>query len=111
MYEYEPKIYQLPGALVEVHQPSEDKHYYAKVELDGNYPGKGKIAHNKGRKESLHWLEGRAELKVNNVTYVLEAGSRIVMRDGDRYTLEGKGKAVVFVKDQPKGTTLIEELE
>ncbi len=109
MAEHEPLIYRLPGALVELHRHSGSNHYYARVNLDGRYPGDNKIAHNIGRKESLHWLEGRAQLTVNNVTHILDTRTRVTMSDGDYYSLEGAGRAIVFVKDQPGGKTLIEE--
>lgn len=110
MAEHEPITYKLPGAVVELHRPSNNSsHYYAVVELDGRYPGEGHIAHNVGRRESLHWLEGEAQLTVNKTTHVLTGRKRVAMNDGDYYLLEGKGRAIVFVKDQPGGQTQIEE--
>ena len=108
--EYQPQTYQLPGVTVEVHQPTGKFHYFANLEVHGNYPGDGKIAHNVGRKESLHWLEGEGKLILNNRVHLLNKGLRIVMNDGDQYTLAGEGKAIVFVKDQLGGTTIIEDL-
>lgn len=108
--EFQPKTYQLPGVTVEVHQPAGNSHYFANLEVDGNYPGDGKIAHNVGRKESLHWLEGIGKLILNNETHTLDRRTRITMNDGDFYILEGQGRAIVFVKDKQGGTTVIEDM-
>ena len=109
MTEQESTTYKLPGAVVELHRSSGSNHYYAFVALDGRYPEEGQIAHNVGRRETLHWLEGEAHLILNGTTQFLTGRKRVAMNDGDSYILEGKGRAIVFVKDQPGGQTQINE--
>ncbi|HVZ66965.1 MAG TPA: hypothetical protein VG917_01765 [Patescibacteria group bacterium] len=111
MAEYEHTTYDLPGAKVNLHKKPDNNHYYAEVELDGNYPGVNLVAHNVYRKETLHWITGKAQLTINGKVRQLNERTKAVMNDGDLYTLTGKGQAIVFVKDQPGGKTLIEEIK
>ena len=110
MTEHESTTYKLPGAEVELHRSSGNNHYYAFVELDGRYPEEGQIAHNVGRRETLHWIEGEAQLTVNGAPHTLNGRKRVSMNDGDSYVLQGKGKAIVFVKDQQGGQTQIDKI-
>lgn len=109
--EYEPEIYDLPGTKVEVHQPFGSTYYYAIANIYDCYPEPGKIAHDIGRREYMHLLEGDVTLTLNNASYVLKQGLARLVDDGDYYFIEGKGKLMVFVEDQEKGTTQIEDLK
>lgn len=108
--EFQPAIYDLPGATVAVHKPFGDQYYYALVELDGHYPGLNKVAHNIGRREYVHLVEGTANLTVNNIPYILQPIAGRLINDGDHYSLEGKAKLMVLVEDQVGGVTHIEDI-
>lgn len=107
--EYQPAIYELPGAKVAVHKPFGDQHYWAFVELDGHYPGLNRVACDVGRREYIHLIEGIAKLTVNDVHHILQPRVSRLVNDGDRYSLEGKAKLMVFVEDQVGGATHIED--
>lgn len=109
--EYEPEIYKLPGADVEVHKPFGNEYYYALVKLDGRYPEPGQIAHDIGRQEYIQLLEGNAELTVNDIQYVLQPMLGRLINDGDFYFLQGKADLMVFVEDKINGSTQIENIK
>jgi glyoxylate utilization-related uncharacterized protein len=104
----QPKKYSLPGLLVEVHKPFGDTHYYALLTLKGMYPGENRIARNAGRREYVYLLEGEATLTVNGTSHILRPKMHQLLKDGDRYSLQGEGQILVFVEDQINGSTVIE---
>lgn len=103
------KTYALSGGgTVRVCKPFSTQHYSALVEQNGRYPEVGKIARNKGRREFSLVIEGTFTYTVNGTVQTLGANEQILVKDGDRYTIDGCGKVLVVVEDQPEGCTLIE---
>ena len=96
------------GSEVVVVQPFGKGNYGAVVSMDGEYPGPGKIAVDKGRAEFLYVLDGNFTVKVNQEIFKLKAGENLLIKDGDSYYLWGKGRCMVLVQDQPGGTTDIQ---
>lgn len=106
-----PEVCNLPGALIDVHQPFGEQHYYALAYVDGRYPEQGKIAHDINRREYMELLDGDIRLTVNDVNHIMRLRSAILVDTGDYYFIEGKGRMMVFVEDQNDATTQIEDLK
>lgn len=103
------KIYDLDGgSKVIVHQPFGSTYYSAVVDMKGDYPGPGLVAHDIGRSEFVYVLDGSLNITLNKTTYTVNAGENILIRDGDYYYISGQGRAMVVVYDQPGGTSAIE---
>ncbi len=96
------------GSEVVVVQPFGKSNYGAVVRMDGEYPGAGKIAVDKGRSEFLYVLDGAFTVKVNQELFTLKAGENLLIHDGDSYYIWGKGRCMVMVQDQPGGKTDIQ---
>lgn len=93
------------GSLVEVHKVFGNDYYLAIVDIDGEYPETGKIAKNSGRQEYIIILEGSMKITVDGEEHSLVAGESILVPDGGTYGIIGKGRALVFVNDQPGSKT------
>jgi len=95
------------GGKVEVYKPFGSEYYSAIVTMDGEYPGSGKIAHDRGRSEFIYVLDGSFEIKINEKPHQVKAGENLLVRDGDNYTITGEGRCLVMVHDRPGGKTEI----
>lgn len=98
------------GSEVVVHKPFGASYYSAVVTMNGEYPGAGKIAIDRGRSEFLYVLDGSFDVTINNERYSLEKGENILIRDGDSYFISGSGRCMVLVYDEPGGQTAIESV-
>lgn len=96
------------GSTVVVHKPFGNEYYSAVVNMKGEYPGPGTIAHDIGRSEFIYVLDGSLNIKVNNDMFTVKAGENILINDGDYYYISGEGRAMVVVHDLPGGTTATE---
>jgi mannose-6-phosphate isomerase-like protein (cupin superfamily) len=104
------KKYELSGGgTVRVCKPFGDNCYCAVVEQQGRYPEAGKIARNKGRREFSLILEGQFTYTIDGKRFELKTDGSILVDDGQTYGIQGKGKVLVMVQDQPGGTTQIED--
>lgn len=104
-------VYDLPGgSKVEVHKPFGNKNYVALVSLDGRYPSKGKVAKDVNRQEYIFVTEGEITVHLNQIAHVLQNGDSILIENGDRYWIEGKGTSIVVVEDGENGAS-VEESE
>lgn len=99
------------GGVVTVYRPFGDTHYVAVVESCGVYPALGSEARNRGRAEHIVVLEGSFAVRRNGQLHSLAAGDELALPDGVRYTIEGTGRALVMVHDQPGGETEILDAE
>lgn len=97
------------GGTVEVHTPFGNAYYLAVVIQDGRYPEKGKIARNKGRQEYSVILEGEFCYRVGGEPKTLGVNDSILVPADVDYTLDGRGKILVFVHDEEGGTTIVTE--
>jgi quercetin dioxygenase-like cupin family protein len=96
------------GDTVEVHQPFGKQVYFAIADMEGNpYPEGGKIAKDNGRIEYMLMLEGEMNITINGETKTVKQGEFIQVNDGDTYSIVGKGRSLVFVKDEEGGKTEI----
>ncbi|MBN8550707.1 MAG: hypothetical protein J0M12_15440 [Deltaproteobacteria bacterium] len=103
------KEYPLSGdGVVRVYKPFGNEKYIAVVEQHGRYPEAGKTARNHGRSEFSVIISGTFEYCVDGVQTTLKEKDHILVGDGQRYSIEGNGKALVFVTDREGGATLIE---
>lgn len=98
------------GSKVTVYKVFGKRFYFAVVELEGAYPGDGNIAHNKGRNEFVLVIKGKIEVTKDGITKNITGGGTILLQDGCKYEISGKGKSLVFVDDgvNAKGQSLIE---
>ncbi len=94
-------------SIVEVYKIFGDKQYFAVVEMNGRYPRSGKIAQDINREEFFYTLEGELNLVVNNKKQTLKKGKSFLVKNNDKYFVEGKGKMLVFVKDEVGGESKI----
>lgn len=103
--------YPLSGdGVVRVYQPFGKEKYTALVEQNGRYPAAGKVARNSGRSEFSLVVEGCFEYSVDGTKLTLGVNDYVTVADGQRYSIEGSGRILVFVSDQTGGTTLIEDI-
>ena len=101
--------YTLSGdGVVRVYKPFGKDKYLAIVKQHGRYPEAGKIARNSGRSEFSVVLSGSFKYTVDGETVLLQEDDYITVNDGQRYSIEGEGKVLVFVSDREGGATLIE---
>lgn len=110
MQEEHVKEYQLSGGgTVKVYKPFGDGVYFAIVEMDGVYPEEGKVAQNIGREEYSVVLDGEFEYEIAGAKKMFKKGDAVLVGDGVKYKITGKGRDLVFVKDVPGGKTEILE--
>ena len=105
------KTYKLDGgSKVTVYKVFGTRHYFAVVDMDGHYPGKGKISHNVGRNEFILVLSGELLVTKNGRKKTLKTGMTLLLENGCKYEILGKGKSLVFVDDGEagKGESLVE---
>lgn|GEM_PF-2995257 len=104
------KEYALSGdGVVRVYQPFGKEKYIALAEQCARYPEPGKIARNQGRSEFSLVLSGSFEYTIDGKKVTLKENDFITVAEGQRYSIEGKGKVLVFVTDDTGGATIIEE--
>lgn len=101
------------GSKVTVYKIFGDRFYFAIVDMDGSYPIPGQLARNKGRNEFVLVIEGQITIVKNGTKKNLNEGGTILLNDGSRYEITGRGKSLVFVDDgiTAKGKSLIEAKE
>lgn len=105
----EGKSYPLPGnGEVSVFQPFGKEIYVAVAVTHGTYPEAGKVAHDVNREEFILVLDGKFDITLNGNKYELNRDEHLIVRDGDKYSIKGKGRCVVLVKDGPGGTSKVE---
>lgn len=87
------------GSSVDVYHVFGKRNYFAKVDLNGYYPEKGKISKNKGRKECIVLVSGKATLWLNGEKLNMKIDENYIVKNNDTYKLHGIGVLVVFVDD------------
>lgn len=103
------KSYALDGECqVTVYKPFGDETYFAIVDQNGRYPGEGRSARNVGRKEYSIVLDGEFQYQIDGVTQIVKQNESVAVGDGSRYSITGKGKLLVYIHDEPHGSTVIE---
>lgn len=107
------KQYQLPGeSSVEVFKvfPKNESAevYFAIVESRGRYPEVGQIAQNYNRDEYIVVLDGEIKVTVNdNEPKLLKKDQDLLIKNGDKYFIDGVGRALVLVRDLERGESRI----
>ncbi len=99
------------GSKVTVYKPFGNEHYLAVVDINGRYPEAGKITQNIGRDEFIIVLRGQITATINEEVHLLEETQSILVRNGDRYFIEGIGQAVVSIRDEEGGRSEIENIK
>lgn len=112
MTQLKPIKYDLSGGSeVLVCKPFGERTYFAYVNMPtGRYPEEGKIAHNVGRDECSLVIEGKFFYQINEETITVEPGEMVLVKNGDRYSITGSGKVIVFVEDQTNGRTEVVDI-
>ena len=106
-----PKNYELSGgAQCQVYRSDTNQTlpYLAKVTLDGRYPATNNIAHNINRVEEILAVSGRFRVTIDGAEHALEENQSVIVRNGQRYSLEGCGELLVLVLDGHKAESKIE---
>ena len=100
--------YQLSGgSSVTLLKPFGSTNYVALVDQRGRYPESGMIARNRNRRELLYVLEGEVSVECAGTIVSLRESAGFLIKEGDRYSIEGEGRVLVIVTDEPGGTTEI----
>lgn len=97
------------GGTVEIYKPFGNEIYFAEVILDGRYPEQGKLAKNFKREEFVKILTGNFRLMKEGIETILKEDDSILISSNECYSLEGKGRCLVMVRDLEGGATDIVE--
>ena len=95
------------GSRVTIVRPFEGGTYAAIVEQYGRYPEEGRVACNHRRREFLHLLGGSITVAHGGQTTELAPERGLMLEEGVRYSISGKGQVLVLVHDEPGGATEI----
>ncbi|HLL60783.1 MAG TPA: hypothetical protein VK338_03630 [Candidatus Nitrosocosmicus sp.] len=94
--------------IVEVYKVFGNEQYFAIAEINGRYPQPGKIAHDINRQEYIYVLTGEILVSINGQQHSLKPEDTCLIKEDDKYYIQGTGKVLVFVKDGEDGTSKLE---
>lgn len=107
------KRYELSGgSSVTLLKPFGSTTYAALVEQRGRYPELGMRARNRNRREFLYLLEGEVSVQCAGKSTPLGRTAGVLLNEDEPYSIEGQGRVLVVVTDQPGAATeLVPEQE